>query len=138
MRRPCILVALVSGALAAAIALSTVPAASASAPSVQRLTITIALGDQEALPANFAVRPGVPVVVTFRNYTHSFHTFAIRALGVSVLIAPAKGGAPAVTRARFTVPEYGVYTWSCLICASGAHARMHAMTGRIYSIVTGP
>jgi hypothetical protein len=105
---------------------------------VQRLAITIAVGDQEALPANFAIRPGAPVVVTFRNYTHAFHTFTIRALGISVLIAPAKGDHPGVTKARFEIPAYGVYTWRCVLCAAGAHSAMHAMSGKIYSIVTGP
>ncbi len=135
MSRKQAFVAAAAGAAVGAIVLWTAQPAPAGLPSVQRLTITIAVGDVEAQPANFAVKPGVPIVVTFRNYTHEFHTFTVPGLGLSVLVRPAKSGAPRLTRVRFTVPEYGVYTWRCVLCASGAHSQMHAMTGRIYAIV---
>ncbi len=133
-----IFIAVVSGTLVGAFALATAQPASSSTRPVQRLTITIALGDQVALPANFAIRPGARVVVTFRNHTHAFHTFTIRALGISVLIAPAKGDAPGITKTSFEIPAYGVYSWRCVLCAAGAHSRMHEMSGKIYAIVTGP
>jgi plastocyanin len=137
MTRTLVFLAAVGGLLAVAAALCA-PAPASSTTAVQRITITIAAGDQAALPANFALRPGVPVVVTFRNETHLFHTFTIPGLGVSVLIRPAQGALPRVTTARFVLPDYGVYTWRCVLCASGAHQHMHAMSGKLYSIVTGP
>lgn len=101
-----------------------------TAANVPPMHATIDVGRTDiATPANFAVRAGGTTIITFRNHTRLFHTFTIRALGVSVLIRPERS-----TSIKLVVP-YGVYTWSCEICAGGAHGSMHSMYGRMYAIV---
>ncbi len=112
------------GAVAAAGA-----AAPAVAPMHETIDITASGQDEAAMPSNFAVRAGGTVTLTFRNHTNAFHTFTIRALHISVLVRPSRS-----TSVTFVVP-YGVYTWRCVICASGAHPHMHAMGGKMYAIV---
>jgi len=51
-----------------------------------------------------------------------------------LLIRPARGGSPRTTSITFVAP-YGVYSWECVLCASGAHGHMHAMHGMMYAII---
>lgn len=108
-------------------ALAAARATAATFPTVHA-TIDIGRTDS-ATPANFAVRAGGTTIITFRNHSRYFHTFTIRALGVSVLIRPERS-----TSIKLVVP-YGVYSWTCVICASGAHGSVHSMRGRMYAIV---
>ena len=105
--------------------------AATSPAQPMRLTIDIAAAgpDGVVVPGNFAVRSGGTVTLTFRNHTALFHTFTIRALGVSVLLRPNRS-----TSVTFVAP-YGVYHWRCLICRTAAHPRSHAMRGLMYAIV---
>ena len=126
--------------IASLIALTYVSTAGSQRPRVagaMHLTMNVyPVGvDEQTLPANIAVRAGGTVTITFRNYTHRFHTFTIRALGVSALIRPAPAaGVFAVTRLSFVAPE-GVYTWRCLFCDTHVHPGTHAMQGKVYAII---
>jgi hypothetical protein len=132
-------------ALAAVLAPGAVAAGSATGlrPSVsppQRLAIDIravgGAGHGEHLTlTNFAVQPGLPVHVTFTNYTRGFHTFTIPELGVTALIPPAQGTTPAKTTVTFTPHAYGVFGWHCLLCPDSTHANATAMHGRVYAIM---
>jgi nitrous oxide reductase len=93
------------------------------------IDITAAGTAENATPANFAVRSGGTVTLTFRNHTNLFHTFTVRALGISVLLRPMRA-----TSVTFVAP-YGVYVWRCVICSTAAHPRAHAMRGNMYAIV---
>ena len=105
----------------------------AELPLPQYVTMTIAQGGDHVLPMNIAVRPGVPVVLNINNYSREYHTFTIRALGISILVLPAKGAWARVTTVRFTPPTVrGPVAWQCAICPSGSHRLAHMMGGRIY------
>jgi len=119
-------------AVAALTTLALTASAPASLPLPQIVTMTITSNGDRAVPMSFAVRPGVPVVLNVSNYSHQFHTFTIRALGVSVLILPAKGSWPRVTTVRFTTQRS--VSWLCVICPSGIHGHLHAMAGKVYTI----
>ena len=101
-----------------------------------RVTVDIvaAGGNEIAQPANLAIRAGGTTTIVFRNHTHAFHTFTIRALGISVLVRPAHGHGVRSTSVSFVAP-YGTYKWQCLICATPAHPKTHAMLGKVYAIV---
>lgn len=118
-------VALAAGAVVGGTAAAPTPA------GAMRVTLDIVSvrGDGVATPANFAVRSGGTVTLTVRNHTGFFHTFTVRALGLRLLVPPHRSATTS-----FVAP-YGVYTWRCVICASGAHPLMHRMGGRMYAIV---
>ena len=123
-----------AAAVAAVAALSGAAATGLAATSPaqpMRVTIDIAAAgaDGVVVPDNFAVRSGGTVTVTFRNHTALFHTFTIRALGISVLLRPHRS--ESVT---FAAP-HGVYLWRCVICGTRAHPHSHAMRGLMYAIV---
>jgi plastocyanin len=127
-------------AIAAVAALTFTTTASSEQARVKgamHLTMSIypAGADEQTLPANIAVRAGGTVTITFRNYTHRFHTFTIRALGVSALIWPAtRGKSVALSHVTFVAP-YGVYTWRCLFCGTHMHSGTHPMEGKVYAII---
>jgi len=135
MFRPLRLLAL-TAVVGIAVAATAVTAGGTSAAAPMRITVNIfpAGHDEITQPANLAVRAGGTVEITFRNHTPLFHTFTIKALGISMLIKPAHDGSVTLTTVSFVAP-YGVYTWRCLLCASGAHPHMHAMGGKVYAIV---
>ena len=91
--------------------------------------------DDRAVPANFALAPGVPVELTITNRTHQFHTFSIPGLRVNVLVRPAHGKTPGKTTVTFLAHDFGTFSWLCQICPSGIHGRHHAMKGKIFMII---
>ena len=78
--------------------------------------------------ANFAVRPGVPVILTIRNYTRETHTFSSRALGLDFTIARGSPSRPSVTRFTFVAP-YGIYAWRCTDCPGDMQGTIYAFVG---------
>jgi hypothetical protein len=84
---------------------------------------------------HFAVEPGLPVHVTFTNYTGKFHTFTAPGLGVSALIRPAHGATPTRTTVTFTAHEHGAFSWACLLCPGEQAGNGAAMRGKIYAIM---
>jgi len=112
----------------------------ASVMPPQDLTIVIrpsnGMGHAEhvTLPI-FAVEPGLPVRITFTNYTHASHTFTARGLGVSALIHPAHGSRPTATVVTFTAHKHGVFDWVCLLCPENGSGSTEVMRGKIYAIV---
>lgn len=84
---------------------------------------------------NLAIEPGLPVRITFINYTHKSHTFTAPGLGVSALIRPADASTPATTVVTFTAHKYGVFSWVCLLCPGKSSGDIEVMRGRIYSII---
>lgn len=124
-----------SSAIIALVAVAPVAAPGArDGPRAQKIAITIRSGDRVGA-GNFALAPGVRVRVTVTNYTHQFHTFTVRALGVSELIWPARHHQPRRTRFSFTARQWGSFPWHCLICPSGQHGLPRAMGGTLYVIV---
>ena len=117
-------VVLAAGAVATA-------TAAAPAPATMRVTLDIVAAghDGVAEPANFAVRAGGTVSLTVRNHTGLFHTFTIRALGITLLVPPHRS-----VKTTFVAP-YGVYNWRCVVCGTSGHPQMHRMGGRMYAIV---
>jgi hypothetical protein len=105
-----------------------------ASPQAQNVSIILQAGDHVLAP-NFAVAPGVPVRLTFVNFTHDFHTFTAAGLNVSALIRPAVGQTPRKTIVTFTPREAGAFRWHCAICPSGVHGRRHAMSGVIYVLI---
>lgn len=85
-------------------------------------------GSEHVALANFAVRPGVPVTLTVRNYTREAHTFTAPALGLDVKIAPGSAAAPTVTRFTFVAP-YGVFAWRCTDCPGDMQGKVYAIAG---------
>jgi hypothetical protein len=129
---------LLAVALAVAVALVTAAAtaARARAPGPMVVTVDIYLSghDEIAQPANLAIRTGGATTIIVRNHTPLFHTFTIRALGISLLVRPAHGNVTRSASVTFVAP-YGTYEWKCLLCATSAHPHMHAMRGKVYAIV---
>jgi hypothetical protein len=82
----------------------------------------------------FAVEPGLPVRITFTNYTRQMHTFTVPGLGVSAVIDAARGRAPARTVVTFTPHSYGAFAWSCLLCPDDGSSR-GSMRGTVYAII---
>lgn len=120
--------------LAVVLAVGAVAAGTAAAPAppvAMHVTLDIVAlhHDGVAEPANIAVRAGGTVQLTVRNHTGLFHTFTIRALGVTLLVPPHRTGTTS-----FVAP-YGVYAWRCVICSTAGHPRMHRMGGEVYAIV---
>ena len=137
----------VAGAVALPAALAPAAGAQNGAPGIrasvmppQALTIVIrsangtAHGEHVTSPT-FAVEPGLPVHITFVNYTHSMHTFTAGAIGVSALIRPAHGSTPAMTTLTFTPHEHGVFDWACLLCPGKGEGNREVMKGKIYAIM---
>lgn len=141
-----------------------------SAPPTRHLTITIKSDEQRAkkgpdgafhdafLPAGFTVRPGQRVVVRFRNFDDSPHSFTspgrgagaampVRArgaqrgrtatpgggLGVDAIIPGGTDGAPGTATVAFTAPaKAGKYAWFCkLPCDPWAMAHDGFMRGYV-------
>jgi hypothetical protein len=130
-------VSLVAIVVLIALTVTTLGSARPRVPGTMHLTVNIyATGtDEAAMPGNIAVRAGGTVTITFRNHTALFHTFTIRALGISALIRPATAGAAVRVSSVTFVAPYGVYEWRCVFCASTAHPHMHAMKGKVYAII---
>ncbi len=122
--------------LVAALAVTATTGARTGAPGPLRVTIDIVAAghDEVASPANLAVRSGGTTTLVIRNHTSLFHTFTVRALGLSVLVRPARAGGVRTTSVTFVAP-HGVYVWRCVLCASSSHPEMHAMRGKVYAIV---
>ena len=80
-----LLVAVVAVAVATFAVAGTAGSQAPPAAGAMQLTMSIHPigGDEQTVPDNVAIRAGGTVTITFRNYTHRFHTFTIRALGVS-------------------------------------------------------
>lgn len=122
--------------VASALVATAATAALARAPGPMVVTVDIyAAGHNEvAQPANLAIRAGGTTRIVVRNHTPLFHTFTIRGLGISVLVRPAHGNVVQSTSVSFVAP-YGIYEWRCVLCATTAHPRMHAMRGKVFAIV---
>jgi heme/copper-type cytochrome/quinol oxidase subunit 2 len=134
---------------AAALVAVLVPAAAAqhgsgglraSAMPPQHLAIVIRPGtgrghDEHVTIPNLAVESGLPVQITFTNFTHASHTFTAPGLRVSALIRPAHGRTPTKTVVTFTAHKYGVFDWTCLICPDTGTGSTEPMRGKIYSII---
>lgn len=145
--------ATVVGAGLAALAVASLCSSAVAAPSsqgtsgtratrhVQEYAISImpsanARLESTVVGPDFAIAPQSRVRITFTNSTANFHTFSIPGLGVSTVIPPAHGSLPSVTTFAFTARTgYGVLTWYCVICKSGAHGPQHTMSGHVYAIV---
>ncbi len=86
------------------------------------------------LPADFTVRPGHKVTITFNNYDGGAHTFTSPAMGVNAII-PGGGsvGAPHKTTFTFTAPtKPGKYAWYCAVpCDPWAMAHDGFMRGYV-------
>ena len=113
---------------------ATAARARAPGPMVVTFDIYAAGHDEIAQPANLAIRAGGTTKIIVRNHTALFHTFTIRALGISLLVRPAHGNVVRSASVTFVAP-YGVYEWRCLLCATPAHPHMHAMRGKVYAII---
>ena len=85
-------------------------------------------GSEHVPMANFAVRPGVPVTLTIRNYTREAHTFTAPSLGLNVKITPGSATAPTVTRFTLVAP-YGVFAWHCTDCPGDMQGKVYAIVG---------
>jgi len=112
----------------------------ASTMPVQNLEIAIhpvgAAGHGEHVTTpTFAVEPGLPVHLTFTNYTQTVHTFTVPGLGISALIGAAHGTTPTRTVVTFTVHGHGTFAWRCLLCPGHGRANGEVMKGTIYAIV---
>ena len=86
------------------------------------------------LPADFTVRPGHRVTITFNNYDGGAHTFTSPAMGVNAII-PGGGslGVPHKTTFTFTAPtKPGKYAWYCAVpCDPWAMAHDGFMRGYV-------
>jgi plastocyanin len=135
LRSPRILV-LALVAVSALVVSSAMAARARGAPGPMVVVVDIyAAGhDEVAQPANLAVRAGGTTKIIVRNHTRLFHTFTIKALGISLLVRPAQGNVARSTSVTFVAP-YGIYEWRCVLCASTSHPRTHAMRGKVYAIV---
>lgn len=124
---------LITAAVAVMAATGAAAAGTAATSPAQPMRVTVDItqagADGTVVPANFAVRAGGTVTVTFRNHTALFHTFTIRGLGISVLLRPHR-----TTSVTF-VASYGVYRWRCVICHTAAHPQSHRMDGKMYAII---
>lgn len=134
MARQLKLVVLALALVGALVAASATAGARAGAPLRVTIDISAAGNDGIAQPADFAIRAGGTTTLVIRNHTQLFHTFTIRALGLSVLVRPAPAHGVRTTTVSFVAP-YGVYVWKCVLCSSSTHPRMHAMRGKAYAIV---
>ena len=133
-------VALAAALTPNAVAQNRVPGLRASLMPSQGLTIVIhpanGMGHEEHVTSpNFALEPGLPMRITFTNYTGRFHTFSIPGLGVSALIRPAHGSAPTTTVVTFTADEHGVFDWTCVLCPGKGAGGGEVMRGKVYAIV---
>jgi heme/copper-type cytochrome/quinol oxidase subunit 2 len=123
-----------------AVAQTGTPGLRASVMPSQYLAIAIrpangAKHDEHVTPLHLAVAPGLPVHITFTNYTGQFHTFTAPGLGVSALIRPAHGNTPTQTTVTFTAHSLGAFDWTCKLCPGQDHQDGAAMRGKIYAIV---
>ena len=90
---------------------------------------------EHVTPLHLAVEPGLPVHITFTNYTAKFHTFTAPGLGITALIRPAHGNTPTKTTITFTAHSYGVFDWTCVLCPGQGDQNGAVMRGKIYAIV---
>jgi plastocyanin len=66
------------------------------------------------LPADFTVKPGQKVTITFSNYDSSPHTFTSPSMGVQQTIPGGGAVNPKVTTFTFTAPKTpGAFQWWC-------------------------
>jgi len=66
------------------------------------------------LPADFTVKAGQRVTLTFTNYDDMMHSFNAAQLGVNVMIPAGKPGKPGTAAVTFTAPSRpGAYLWIC-------------------------
>jgi hypothetical protein len=110
------------------------PTAAAARAQLQKAQIVILPGER-VIGGQVALAPGVPAQITVTNFTHDFHTFNVRELGLRELILPASGHQPRTTTFRFTARKRGFFPWHCLVCPSGQHGRTHAMGGTLDLII---
>lgn len=129
-------------ALLAAVALLAAAGATAASrapsPAAQQVTIKLlpAVGGHEVNSGlNFAIKPGIPVTVTFVNSSREYHSFTVQKLGVKALIRPGTPSKPRVTHVTFTVNTAGVFTWTCVFCPGVHHEGL--MSGKVYAIIGG-
>src|SRR5579884_3941370 len=69
------------------------------------------------LPADFSVRAGATVKISFTNYDSGPHTFTSPAMGVNAMI-PGGGSTSSPTQTTFTFkapPKPGKYAWWCSV-----------------------
>jgi plastocyanin len=94
-------------------------------------------GHDVFVPSTFAVKAGVPVVVTVVNYDEGAHSIVAAGLGLNVVIKPGiepkeaagkestaedigEGVQPVTTTFTFTPAHKGVYRWYCGVpCDAG-------------------
>lgn len=85
------------------------------------------------LPADFTVRPGATVKVTFLNYDEGEHSFTSMPLGLNVKIAAGSASHPKTTTATFRAPaRSGSYLWWCAMpCDPWAMSHVGYMRGYV-------
>lgn len=116
--------------------------ASAAAPAVVQLAIKADTQHAKQgpggqwhdayLPAAFTAKAGQRITVSVTNYDPAPHTFTSPKLGLSVLIAGAKGSKPTVTTFSFTPKTAGAFDWWCAAgCDPWAMSHLGYMRGRI-------
>lgn len=121
-----------------ALAMSSHSRASVPANPAHTQQVSLTIINDRVVPATggIAIAPGVPVRVTVWNHTREYHTITIPGLHVSALILPAHRGSARKTTFTFTAHQYGVFGWYCTFCKHGLHGHHHAMTGKIYAIIS--
>lgn len=66
------------------------------------------------LPADFTVKAGQRVTLTFTNYDDMMHSFNAAQLSVNAMVPAAKAGKPGRVAITFTAPtKPGRYLWIC-------------------------
>jgi hypothetical protein len=128
--------AFAGSALATSSATRSGASAAGNPAHTQHVSLTII--NDRVVPATggIAIAPGVPVRVTVWNHTREYHTITIPGLHVSALILPAHEGSARKTTFTFTAYRFGVFSWYCTFCKHGLHGHHHAMTGKIYAIIS--
>jgi hypothetical protein len=102
--------------------------------AMQELTVRIVGPSHtrdEASPANFAVRPDLPVRVTIYNYTRQVHTFHSPGLGLAKIVLAGAPDTPRKLSFAFTPGRRGVFHWLCVPC----NEEDHFMGGSVYAII---
>ncbi len=137
----CLATALALPSLAVAARATSGHVAATSTPIQLSIKSDVQQGKQDAkgswhdayLPALFSAKVGRRVTVSVTNYDPAPHTFTAPGLRLSVLIAPAKAGQPAVTTFTFRAPaKPGAYDWFCAAgCDPWAMAHLGFMRGRM-------
>ncbi|HEX8753325.1 MAG TPA: cupredoxin domain-containing protein [Solirubrobacterales bacterium] len=113
-------------AQAKAPAASATSARSSTGAGVQNLTVNIKSDEEHGkrgsdgnwhdafLPADYSVKAGATVKMTFYNYDDMPHTFTSSELGTNVTIPAGSKDKPGVTTVTFHAPQKaGTYQWYC-------------------------